>query len=374
MINQDEVKALLLKLQTPEEDFSVLFSGKTSLKVNGLYKPSSKEIIIHNKNFTNDNTLIFTAIHEYTHHLMYCKYRNTGKLPMHTNEFWAIMYRLIAVAEEKGLYKKYADEKTKAEMQTLVDKVKSLDKEIAKLVKKMGEQLKKIDEKCTASGIRFEDITARECGLSKQTVTLATRAYAFNAEDIGHETQKAICAQTDSTKAQKIIDTVTGGETIYQAKQSIKKNVQATPDKSRMIPKELKMLTRGICFACSQIQNGASVAEVLKKAEISKTVAKACTVPECDIMSLQDIFDAEKTLAESVAHRRMYTSTETSRLSKPVGNDYLESVIMHTPELSYKYQIYEIVNGVIQKKQYRKTVTAALKTQCRVFGGERWHN
>lgn len=29
---------------------------------------------------------------------------------------------------------------------------------------------------------------------------------------------------------------------------------------------------------------------------------------------------------------------------------------------------------VTQKKQYRKTLTAALKTQCRVFGGERWHN
>lgn len=62
------------------------------------------------------------------------------------------------------------------------------------------------------------------------------------------------------------------------------------------------------------------------------------------------------------------------RLSKMSSGNYVECVVVNTPELSYKYQIYEIVNGVTQKKQYRKTVTAALKTQPRVFGGERWHN
>ena len=54
-INQESVKELLLKLETCDTDFKVIFSGKKSNKVNGLYKQDINEIVIHNKNFKNDN-------------------------------------------------------------------------------------------------------------------------------------------------------------------------------------------------------------------------------------------------------------------------------------------------------------------------------
>ena len=67
-MNQDRVKEILLETADTELEFSVVFTGKSSKKVNGLYKPDTHEIILHNKNFANDNELIYTAVHEYTHH------------------------------------------------------------------------------------------------------------------------------------------------------------------------------------------------------------------------------------------------------------------------------------------------------------------
>ena len=56
-MNQDRVKEILLETADTELEFSVVFTGKSSKKVNGLYKPDTHEIILHNKNFANDNEL-----------------------------------------------------------------------------------------------------------------------------------------------------------------------------------------------------------------------------------------------------------------------------------------------------------------------------
>ena len=69
-MNQDQIKEMLLKIEDSELDFSVTFTGKESKKVNGLYKPDTHEILLHTKNFKTDNQLIYTAIHEYAHHLI----------------------------------------------------------------------------------------------------------------------------------------------------------------------------------------------------------------------------------------------------------------------------------------------------------------
>lgn len=49
--------------------------------------------------------------------------------------------------------------------------------------------------------------------------------------------------------------------------------------------------------------------------------------------------------------------------------DFIESVVMNTPTRAYTHQIYAIVNGVVIKKHYRKTLSSALKTQMRIIGG-----
>ena len=61
---------MLLDIQESKLDFTVTMTGKESKRVNGLYKPETREILLHNKNFKTDNELIYTAVHEYTHHLI----------------------------------------------------------------------------------------------------------------------------------------------------------------------------------------------------------------------------------------------------------------------------------------------------------------
>ena len=68
-MNNERIKEILLDICPCEIDFSVIQTGKESKRVNGFYQPDTHEIYIHNLNLKTDNMLIYTAIHEYTHHL-----------------------------------------------------------------------------------------------------------------------------------------------------------------------------------------------------------------------------------------------------------------------------------------------------------------
>jgi Zn-dependent peptidase ImmA (M78 family) len=107
-MNQDAVKKMLLDIERATMDFSVVFTGKKSKKVNGLYKYDTFEILLHNKNFSTDGELVYTAIHEYTHHLEHERIleQNGGKEPVtrmrfHNTDFWARFHHLLEIAEQK---------------------------------------------------------------------------------------------------------------------------------------------------------------------------------------------------------------------------------------------------------------------------------
>ena len=72
--------------------------------MHGLYKPDSREIIIHNKNFKNDNEMMYTAIHEYAHHLQFTTAATPISVRTHTTAFWNLLHTLLFEAEEKGIY------------------------------------------------------------------------------------------------------------------------------------------------------------------------------------------------------------------------------------------------------------------------------
>jgi hypothetical protein len=90
-MNQEKIKEKLLAIEDAKLEFSLIFSGKKSRKVNGLYKPDTREIILHNRNFaqdaTGDNLLLYTAIHEYAHHLHDCSRGGTLSPRAHSSEF-----------------------------------------------------------------------------------------------------------------------------------------------------------------------------------------------------------------------------------------------------------------------------------------------
>ncbi len=182
-MNTDQVKQKLLRIEDAPLEFSLIFSGKKSSKVNGLYKPDSREIVIHNRNFDQDaageNLLLYTAIHEYAHHLHACS--QGGKLSprAHTSEFWAIFHALLEKAESKKIYRDvFADA---PELTALTETIrKKYLQENGSLVKEMGKHLLKAHELCTAIGVRFEDYVDRVLRIPRTAANMAIKMFNYD--------------------------------------------------------------------------------------------------------------------------------------------------------------------------------------------------
>ena len=319
-INQDITKKILLKLQETDTDFYITFSGKRSSKVNGLYLSTSHEIIIHNKNFKNNNQLIYTAIHEYSHHIMWCKYHELGKIPGHTNEFWSMMYDLLDRAETQGLYKKYPGDPAKEEIQMLVGEAKKIHERIASLYRELGKTIQNIRKKTEEHDVRLEDIITRECQINARTARMVERAFLYSIDEpLSQDMQQLITSQKDSIKIHSIIEGAKQGKTIYQVKEHLKTETQkptnnenywrrrsmatlttlsnlakasiANSGAAEKIVDIKKVLTQGICHALGKIHQGATVREVLEQAAIDRKEAIACEVAAKDIERLDDVFN-----------------------------------------------------------------------------------
>jgi len=184
-MNQDQAKEKLLSIEDARLEFSLVFSGKKSRKVNGLYKPDTREIIIHNRNFshesqaTADNMLMYTAIHEYAHHLHSCA--KGGKLPAraHGSEFWAIFHALLEKAEEKNIYSDIFTGSPELAELTETIRQKYL-RENGSLVKEMGKHLLKAHELCGALGARFEDYVDRILRIPRSAANVAIKMFTYD--------------------------------------------------------------------------------------------------------------------------------------------------------------------------------------------------
>jgi hypothetical protein len=180
-MNQDQVKETLLSIADAPMEFTVIFSGKKSKKVNGLYKPDTREIIIHNRNFADDNLLLYTAIHEYAHHLH--AWSLGGSLPSrsHTTEFWAVFHELLEKAEAGGLYKNVfaASPELSALTETIREKYLMQN---GALVKELGMLLLKAGELCDAIGVRFEDYIDRALCIPRLAAKASIKMFEYDLD------------------------------------------------------------------------------------------------------------------------------------------------------------------------------------------------
>ncbi|MDR2601626.1 MAG: hypothetical protein LBC53_04145 [Spirochaetaceae bacterium] len=185
MISPEAVKNALISLENAREDFTVIFSGKSSKKVNGLYKYETREIIIQNRNFiiegekTDDNLLMYTAIHEYAHHIHSCILG--GYLPprSHGPEFWAVFHRLLETAEKKGVYSCGMEDSPR--LCKITDEIK--EKYItanALLFKEFGALLTEAARECEKIGLRFEDYISRILCIPKDSAKLAIKSFQYD--------------------------------------------------------------------------------------------------------------------------------------------------------------------------------------------------
>jgi len=201
-MNQDIVKEKLLKIEDAPLEFSLVFSGKKSKKVNGLYKVQSREIIIHNRNFKSgeagQNLLLYTAIHEYAHHLHACSRGGTLSARAHNSEFWAIFHELLEKAEKKKIYQDVFSESPELLKLTEVIRTKYLANNGA-LVKEMGKHLLKAHDLCTGIGVRFEDYVDRMLRIPRTAANMAIKMFQYDiAPEVGADNMRFLAGIRDS--------------------------------------------------------------------------------------------------------------------------------------------------------------------------------
>lgn len=205
-MTNDEIKKILLDIADTKIDFTVTMTGKKSKKVNGLYYPATHEILLHNKNFRNDNELIYTAIHEYAHHkeseelLNLMGVESIYNAKSHTQKFWARFNDLLVAAEKKGYYK--LDLSLSPDLEALTKRLKEdyLAKNGA-LMKEFGELLLKAQKLCTEAGIRYEDYIDRVLQLPRQSEKdLRKVAVMPVPTNIGYDNMKTLSKIDDDEK------------------------------------------------------------------------------------------------------------------------------------------------------------------------------
>lgn len=247
VMNSDQIKDVLLTVEEPAEDFSVVLSGKESKKANGLYKPEEREIVIHNKNFSNDNLLIYTALHEYAHHLHFCSPEAPKSARSHTRRFWSIFHSLLMRAEEAGVYKNIFE--TDERFVRLTERIKrDFLAGHGAMMKELGQILQEARRLCEETGTRFEDYVERVLQLDRsETKHILRVGESELPEEIGYENMKFISKVKEPEERQAALSRLQSGETPDMLKESFASSKKSEPeDPEEQLRKERERILNNI--------------------------------------------------------------------------------------------------------------------------------
>jgi hypothetical protein len=254
-MNQDQVKKKLLSIEDAPLEFTVIFTGKKSKRVNGLYKPDTREILIQNRNFSGDdaeNLLLYTAIHEYAHHLHACSRGGQLLARAHTAEFWAILHGLLEKAEKKGVYKNVFD--SSEELTKLTETIrKKYLKENGALIKDLGKQLLKARDLCAAAGGRWEDYIDRVLRIPRQAANLAVRMHQYNLNpETGADNMRFLASITNEEKREAAETALLSGKSPDTVKTAIRQKPDEEPKERQ--EKEKRRLERTIATLSKRLK------------------------------------------------------------------------------------------------------------------------
>jgi hypothetical protein len=260
-MNQDQVKEKLLAIEDAPMEFSLVFSGKKSGKVNGLYKPENREIIIHNRNFpeasskgsADENLLLYTAIHEYAHHLHACSRGGTLSARAHTSEFWAIFHALLEKAEAKKIYRDVFGGSPELTELTETIRQKFL-KENGSLVKDMGMLLLKAHELCTGIGVRFEDYVDRCLRIPRSSANVAIKMYEYDlSPEVGPDNMRFLASIRDDSDRKTAETALIKGKSPDTVKMAVRAKTQEE-DPALKLEKEKIRLQRTIASLSKRLE------------------------------------------------------------------------------------------------------------------------
>lgn len=247
-MTNEQIKQILLLLRKTGEDFSVVQSGKKSGKVNGLYKPDSREIILHTGNFKTTNEMMYTAIHEFAHHVQF----TTSPVPIsvraHTTAFWNLFHTLLFEAEQKGLYTNPFDEIPEFQGLTRRIKEKFLSGSGA-LMKELGRLLVEAHELCAKHGTSYTDYVDRVLAIPRASAAVIVKAHTFDMDPrVGFENMRTLAAIRDDGARKKASEALASGyspdmvKAKYAAKQPPKDPREALLEERARIEKSIGRL------------------------------------------------------------------------------------------------------------------------------------
>ena len=262
-MNQTEVSIVLKKLlqeELPEvPDFTLIFSGKMSKKIDGLYHPEKQEIIIHNKNFTEDNPMIYTAIHELAHHVQFTTPGIEITSKAHTVLFWAIFHKLLEKAENYGIYQNLF--KKDLRFRNLTDRIKrEYIHTNGRLLKDFGKSLVEALDLCQQNHADFEDYVDRELGINRTSAKAMMKVYAMDINpEIGFDSMKVVSGIADPQKRSEAEALLIDGASIDSVKHEMKgekrsESVEKLLGMKKRIEKSIAGLQQKLADVESQIE------------------------------------------------------------------------------------------------------------------------
>lgn len=245
-MNQDQVKEKLVQLKKTKADFTVTFTGKSSKKANGLYYPDRQEIIIHNANFSNENNLMYTAIHEYAHHVHFTESSLPVSKRAHTTEFWSIFHKLLARAEHLGIYINVFDNND--EFRELTKRIKSEFLKVnGTLVKDLGKVLIEAEKLCRKFEVSFTDYLDRVLCIPRDSARAIIKTQVYDVPpEIGYDNMRTVVSFSDEAVRQKVQEAFLEGHSPDTVKFTYKAPRKKDKDEIEILTEEKESIERRI--------------------------------------------------------------------------------------------------------------------------------
>ncbi len=220
-MDQETVKKKLLEVRNDVPPFDLIFSGKKSRKVHGLYKPDESLIILHNKNFSSEGQYLYTALHEFAHHIHFTMTSSVISAKSHTTQYWSIFHQLLADAEKKGVYINIFRKDPR--FLELTDRIRS--KYLVPhgaLMKDFGNALLEAFALCTENGAAYEDYLDRELGFGRTDATACIRSHQYDLDPaVGFDAMKVASRIKDADLRSEVIDAFKDGQSTPVIKTNI---------------------------------------------------------------------------------------------------------------------------------------------------------
>lgn len=263
-MTNERIKEILLDVTECSIDFSVIQTGKESKRVNGFYKPDTHEIYLHSLNFKSENSMLYTAVHEYTHHLMTIEKQKIdpaygSACRVHTQEFWAKFGDLINIAEKKGYYSIGWENNSELKELTQDIKINYLEKN-GELMKEFGQKLARAFDLCKEADIRYDDYIDRVLCLPRNSAKDIRKVGASDVNPaIGFENMKVVASiKKPDERASVQQDFLEGGKSPATVRELMKQKAAAgrtnDNDPKTKLEKEKQRLEKSIAQLTQRLE------------------------------------------------------------------------------------------------------------------------